>query len=96
MGRKLKYTRILLTRTKNHNSYPILDNGISSFHHSYSNSDDRLHQHYLSEPSSLPRTHPNRLQNQVSDLDTIIETETKEQQESTTAITICQKDTCCR
>ena len=47
---------------------------------SYGNNSD-LQQHYLSE-SSPSLTDPNRLQNQVSDLDTIIETETKEQQES--------------
>jgi CheY-like chemotaxis protein len=69
----------LLTRTKNHNSYPILDNGISSFRHSYSNSDDRLHQHYFSEPSSHSLTDPYYLQNQGSNLHTITETEAKEQ-----------------
>ena len=72
----MKYTSILLTRIKNHNSYPILDNGISSFRHSYSNSDDRLHQHYLSESSSS-LTDPYYLQNQGSNLHTITETEAK-------------------
>ena len=70
---------ILLTQTKTHYSYPILDNGISSFYHSYINNGDRLHhQHYLSKSSSPSLTDPNYLQNQGSNLDTIIETETKE------------------
>ena len=69
----------MLIQTKNHSSYPILDNGISSFRHSYSNNGDRLHdQHYLSESSSPSLTDPTYLQNQGSNLDTIIETETKE------------------
>jgi CheY-like chemotaxis protein len=67
----------LLTQTKSHYSYPILDNGISSFRHSYSNNGDRHHQQYLSRSSSL--TDPNYLQNQGSRLDAIIDTETKEQ-----------------
>ena len=68
---------ILLTRAKNHYTFPNLDNGISSFYHSYSNNGDRLHdQHYLSE-SSPSLTDPNYLQNQESKLDTIIETESK-------------------
>jgi hypothetical protein len=50
----------------------------SSFRHSYSNTADRRPQQYLSE-SSL--TDPNYLQNQGSNLDTNIETETKEQPE---------------
>ena len=70
----------MLTQIKNYYSYPILDNGISSFRCSDSNNSD-LQQHYLSE-SSPSLTDPNRLQNQVSDLDTIIETKTKEQQQS--------------
>ncbi len=67
----------MLTQTKSHYSYPILDNGISSFRHSYSNNGDRHHQQYLSGSSSL--TDPNYLQNQGSRLDAIIDTETKEQ-----------------
>jgi CheY-like chemotaxis protein len=70
---------ILLTQTKNHYSCPILDNGISSFRHSYSNNTDRHHQYYLSESSSPSPTDSNYIQNQGSRLDTIIETETKEQ-----------------
>ena len=69
----------MLTQTKNHYSYPILDNGISLFRHFYSNDADRHHhQQYLSGSSSS-LTDPNYLQNQGSYLDTIIETETKEQ-----------------
>ena len=70
---------LLLTQTKNHYSYPILDNGISSFYHLYNDDSDRHHQqHYLSESSSSPSlTDPNYLQNQESNLDTIIETEAK-------------------
>ena len=68
----------MLTRTKNHYSYPILDNGISSFYHLYNdNSDRHHHQHYLSE-SSPSLTDPNYLQNQESNLDTSVEIETKE------------------
>ena len=69
----------MLTQTKNHYSCPILDNGISSFRHSYSNNTDRHHQYYLSESSSPSPTDSNYIQNQGSRLDTIIETETKEQ-----------------
>ncbi len=71
---------ILLTQTKTHYSYTILDNGISTFYHSYSNNNpsDLVHdQHYLSK-SSPSLTDPNYLQNQRSKLDTIIKTETKE------------------
>jgi CheY-like chemotaxis protein len=68
----------LSVQTKNQYSYTILDNGISSFRHSYSNSVDRLNQHYLSEPSSHSLTDPNYIQNHGSNLDTHIETETKE------------------
>jgi hypothetical protein len=53
----------LSVQTKNQYSYTILDNGISSFRHSYSNSVDRLNQHYLSEPSSHSLTDPNYIQN---------------------------------
>jgi hypothetical protein len=70
---------ILLTQTKNHYSCPILDNGISSFRHSYSNNTDRHHQYYLSESSSPSPTDSNYIQNQGSNLDTTIEVETKEQ-----------------
>ena len=71
---------ILLTQTKTHYTFPILDNGISSFYHSYiSNGDHLHHQHYLSKSSSPSLTDPNYLQNQRSNLDTITETETKEQ-----------------
>src|SRR5215831_16093840 len=67
---------MLLTGAKNHYSYPILDNGISSFHQSY-NDDNNYHQPYLSK-SSYSLTDPNYLQNQGLNLDTILETETKE------------------
>ena len=68
----------MLTQTKNHYSYPILDNGISSFYHLYNdNSDRHQDQHYLSE-SSPSLTDPNYLQNQESNLDTVTEIETKE------------------
>ena len=65
-----------LRRANNHYSYPILDNGISSFYRSYSNNGDSLHnQQHLTE-SSYSLTDPNYLRNQGSSLDTIIETET--------------------
>ena len=67
---------ILLTQTKNHYSCPILDNGISSFRHSYSNNTDRHHQYYLSESSSPSPTDSNYIQNQGSNLQTI-RTDTK-------------------
>ena len=67
---------MLLTLAKNHSSYPILDNRISSFYHLYNNNNDRHHQRYLSETSSF--TDPSYLQNQGSNLDTHLETETKE------------------
>ena len=69
---------LLLTQTKNHYSYPILDNGISSlYYHSYSSDDDRhVDQQYLSE-TSPSLTDTNYPQNQESNLDTIIETEAK-------------------
>ena len=69
---------MLLTLAKNHYSHPILDNGISSFCHLYNDNSDRNHQHYLSESSSPSLTDPNYLQNQVSNLDTTIETRIKE------------------
>ena len=69
---------MLSTLAKNHFSYPILKNRISLFRYSYSHSeDDCLHQHYLSESSSRSLTDPNYLQSQGSNLDIIIETETK-------------------
>jgi CheY-like chemotaxis protein len=72
----------LSVQTKNQYFYTILDNGISSFRHSYSNSVDRLNQHYLSEPSSHSLTDSNYMQNQGSNLDTTIEIETKEPPQS--------------
>ncbi len=72
-GRELRYEILLLT-TKNHNSCPIVDNGISSFRYSYINNGDSLHdQHYLSESSSPSHTDPNYIQNQGTNLDTTIE-----------------------
>jgi CheY-like chemotaxis protein len=70
----------LLTQTKNQYSYPK-DNGISSFYNSYNNRDLHHDQRYLSE-SSTSLTDPNYIQNQGSNLDTIIETEAKEQPQS--------------
>jgi CheY-like chemotaxis protein len=67
----------LFTHTKNYCFYPILNNGISSFCHSYNNNAGRPQQQYLSGSSFL--TDPNYLQDQESRLDTIKETETKEQ-----------------
>jgi len=65
-------------QTKYHYSFPILENGFSSFYHVYSNSGDRLqNQYYLSESSSPPLTDHNYLQSQASNLHTIVETETK-------------------
>ena len=55
---------ILPIQTKTYYSYPFLDNGISSFYHSYNNNGDRFHdQHYLSEPSSHSLIDPNYIQN---------------------------------
>ena len=66
---------MLLTLAKNHYRYSILDIGISSFCYSSNNNSDRpQHQPYLSESSSPD---PNYLQNQESNLDTILKTETK-------------------
>ena len=82
---------ILLTHTKNHYSYPILDNGISSFRNSYSNNGYLLDdQHYLSE-SSQYSTDTSYLQNQGSHLNTIIE-----RKEKNNSNTIYQKNTYCR
>ena len=63
---------MLPTRTKIHYSYPILDNGISSFGYYSSGNHD---QHYSSEPSSSSVTAPSYLQNQASNLRTIVKTE---------------------
>jgi len=69
---------ILHIQTKYHYSFPILENGFSSFYHVYSNSGDRLqNQYYLSKSSSPPLTGHNYLQSQASNLHTIVETETK-------------------
>ena len=79
MKAKIKIYEIMLpTRTKNYYSYPILYNVISSFRYSYNDYRDLHHQHYRSK-SSPSLTDPNYLQNQESNLDTIIETETREQ-----------------
>ena len=71
----------MFTQTKNHYSYPILCNEISSFFHSYNDNGDRHQEHYLSESSS-PLTDSNYLQNHGSNLDTTIEIETKEPPQS--------------
>jgi CheY-like chemotaxis protein len=69
---------MLLVRSTNRCSYPILDKSISSFCHSYSNNSDRhQHQHYISE-SHDSFTDPSYIQNHQSNLDTIIKTKTKE------------------
>jgi len=74
----VRYYIILPTQTKNQYSYPISDNEIRLFYYSYSNNDDRLnYQHYLSSSSSTI-IDPNYIQNQASNLDTIIETKIKE------------------
>ncbi len=74
--KKTKRSRFFyLHKLTNHSSYPILDNGIGSFHHSYSNNGDRhLDQQYLSE-SSQSFADPNYLQDRRSNLHTIVETE---------------------
>ena len=72
----------MLTQTKNQYSYQILENEISSFYHSYSNNGDRLHDQHYQSSSSPSLTDLNNLQNQGPNLDTIIEPETKEQQQS--------------
>jgi hypothetical protein len=70
----------LLSRIKNHYSCPILDNGTSSYHHSFNNDADRHPYHLsLSEPSSSSLIDRNHLQNHGSHLHTFIEIETKEQ-----------------
>ena len=65
---------ILLTRAKYHYTFPNLDNGISSFYHSYSNNGDGLYDQHYHSNSSPSFTDPNYLQNQGSKSDTIIET----------------------
>ena len=68
----------MLTKTKNHYSSPNSENGISSFHYSYSNNGDRLHdQHHLTESSYPSLTEFNYLQNHGSNLHTVVETEAK-------------------
>jgi CheY-like chemotaxis protein len=65
------------TRAKSQNSYPTLDNWISSFYNFFSNSGDRFRdQHYYSE-SSNSLTESNYPQNQGSNLVSIIETEAR-------------------
>jgi CheY-like chemotaxis protein len=69
---------ILHIQTKYHYSFPILENGFSSFYHVYSNSGDHLQNQYnLSKSSSPPLPGHNYLQSQASNLHTIVETETK-------------------
>ena len=84
---------ILHIQTKTCYSYPILDNGISSFYRSYShNNGNRLHDQQHLTKSSYSLADPNYLQSQGSNLHTIVETEAK----SISKTTIYQKDTCCR
>ena len=66
---------ILPIQTKTSYSYPFLDNGISSFYHSYSNNGNRFHDQQNLTESSYSITDPNYLQNQGSNLHTIVETE---------------------
>ncbi|HEY7082756.1 MAG TPA: response regulator [Nitrososphaeraceae archaeon] len=69
---------ILLTQADYNYSFPNLDNGISSLYHSFSYNGDRLHdQQHLSESSSASLTDPSSVQNQGSNLHTIIKTEAK-------------------
>jgi CheY-like chemotaxis protein len=68
---------MLLTRAKNHYSYPILDNGISSFRYPYSSNGDRLHDQNHLFKSSRSLSNPNSLQNQRLNLVSITETEAK-------------------
>ena len=69
----------MLRQTKNHYSYPILDNGISSFYHLDHDNSDRHHlQYYLSESSFPSPTDSNYIQNQGANLDTSVEIETNE------------------
>jgi PleD family two-component response regulator len=71
---------LLLTLAKNCSSYPILKNRINLFRYFYGNSEnDCLHQHYLSKSSSPSLTNSIYLRSQVSHVDTIIKTDTKEQ-----------------
>ena len=70
---------MLLTQAKNHYFYSIFDNGLVHFYRSYDvNSDRHHHQHYISESSPPSPTDSNYLQNQGSNLDTIVGTEAKE------------------
>jgi CheY-like chemotaxis protein len=74
----------LPNQAKNQYSYLISDNKISSIYHSYSNNGDGLHDQqshpYSSSSSSL--TNPNYLQNQGSNLHTVIQTVVKERPKS--------------
>jgi CheY-like chemotaxis protein len=67
---------VLVTLAKNHCSYPILDNGISPFRHSYGNNTDHHQQQSLSKSSSIANS--NYLENQGSSLDMSVELEGKE------------------
>ena len=72
---------MLLTLAKNHSSYLILENGISLFQYSYSNNSNSHHQQqYLESSSSL--TDSGYLHYQGSNLDAIIEPETKKHPKS--------------
>ena len=68
---------MLLKRAKNRYSYPILDNGISSFRYPYSSNGDRLHDQNHLFKSSHSLSNPNSLQNQRLNLVSITETEAK-------------------
>jgi CheY-like chemotaxis protein len=66
----------LLTLTKNHYYYPILENKISSFYHSYSNNGDDLYDQHYHSNSSPSLTDPNYLQNQESESESESESDT--------------------
>ena len=69
---------LLPIETKHHFSFPISGNGFSSFYHSYSNNGNRLHDQQNLTGSSYSITDPNYLQNQGSNLHTIVETEAED------------------
>ena len=71
MRSKIEIYEMIVEQAKNHCSYSILDNGISSFCPSYDDDSDNHYPHYLSE-SSHSLTDPNFLQNKGSHLDTHI------------------------
>ncbi|HEY7570142.1 MAG TPA: response regulator [Nitrososphaeraceae archaeon] len=66
---------ILPIQTKIYYSYPFLDNGFSSFYHSYSNNNgNSLHDQQHPTESSYSLTDLNYLQSQGSNIHTLVET----------------------